>query len=615
MRFSNFILKEAVAASHRVGLAHLEKMAPLHFLELISELKAKHGGKLSDKTASISEKVDGSGFRFGMSKDGQTYIESSHSGPMFHHGSFSARSIEKNQTGIPGQATQWAIEFDKVLAHIKADKPVLDVLKKYNTNGVKVVGELFLNPIGEHDGDTISFVKIKYDKAKLGKYFTAVLFAVLDDEGKPHPKANEIIKALKAASNADVKFDDVHMQQPYTVDVSVDIENALKVFEKHGGKANIEKVFGSRTKSDLEKRKVISSDLEKHQVKMAGKLLKPIKQGKFGKDYEGVVFNVKGAQPFKVTSTAFRTGKLHARLQTPHPNNPVKKIRESLMEGGHAVSNVGRINQENAMATYTAAVKELARWFKVSPSDFRSLGSTGKKAPGESSGDMDMALSLSRVMEANHLQTKDQAFDLIVRQARAHGHESKDMRSLSIVSLAWPIVNLDGKQAGQNVQADIMLVDNVDQAAWSFYAPHFTHSKLKGLFRNYLIIYVARESQFKVTMKHGDEDAEWTRLIYDMGKGLFKGKQSRLLPSGKLSKNAKTVERSHITNDPDEIVKILFGSKFKANDILTFEGTLKAIMSPEFKWAAKRQHILRAAAEAMEREGHQVPDQLKRALT
>lgn len=66
-------------------------------------------------------------------------------------------------------------------------------------------------------------------------------------------------------------------------------------------------------------------------------------------------------------------------------------------EGGHAKSacpddKKARINQENVEATLQDIYKRLLPRLGLTKDDVQSVGSTGKKLPGGTSGDIDLAM-------------------------------------------------------------------------------------------------------------------------------------------------------------------------------------------------------------------------------
>ena len=289
----------------------------------------------------------------------------------------------------------------------------------------------------------------------------------------------------------------------------------------------------------------------------------------------------------------------------------------SLNEGGNAVKGVVAINQENSIATLNKAEAELSKALKISKSDMASLGSTGKKAPGQKSGDMDLAISAPSLLKNNNLNSLNELMDYIVAAVKKLGYDYRDLRNLGIISLGYPIVNADGKQNDEKVQLDLMVVDSVDYAKWAYFSPSYLESNLKGLYRNELNIAVAKYAGFDVS-KIDDETKnpiEWKRFWFDLKSGLHKGKQTVLsAKTGKVTKTPRAIEKELISSNPDDIVAFLYGDKYKAKDILTFEQALKAVLSKSFPHSKYRKEILDMTAEGIQTKGYPVPDSLAKVI-
>jgi hypothetical protein len=293
-----------------------------------------------------------------------------------------------------------------------------------------------------------------------------------------------------------------------------------------------------------------------------------------------------------------------------------KKFVE-LSEGGNAVPGVTGINQENSMATVDEILKKYLPLLKISKNDVATLGSTGKKAPGARSGDIDLAISAPSLLKSNQINSLEEILEKIADASKKLGLDYKIMKGLGIVSVAFPIVNKDGKQAGEKVQLDFMIVDNVKYAAWSYFSPSYLQSELKGLYRNLLNFATAKHAGFNITKLDPEtkKPIEWDRFVMSMGRGLFKGKQTNLsAKTGKPSKTTRYLEKNLVTDDPDEIVKFLYGPSYKASDILTFEQAFKAIMSPNFPHKAQRKEILEMASKSIQDLGYPIPESLAKEL-
>jgi hypothetical protein len=282
-----------------------------------------------------------------------------------------------------------------------------------------------------------------------------------------------------------------------------------------------------------------------------------------------------------------------------------KKLKTFLKEGGNAIAGTKRINQENVRSTVDSFVANLKNKINIHDSDLALFGTTGKKAPGDSSGDMDIGINIDAFMKATNTYELDRVYDKMVGVLRSFvSGEVKINRGFGIVSCGYPISNIDGKQQNQKVQIDVFLVDNLDYAKWIFYGPSYHESTIKPLYRNILLASLA-----KYVLQYKAEPVSLTtreKLIFNFSKGLFRVVQSK---QGKkdLLKNFKTIDSFLLTNDPDEISSILFGPKYKATDLLTFESVYKALMSPDFIFKQYRGEILSHAKQTLIKLGYPVP--------
>jgi hypothetical protein len=286
----------------------------------------------------------------------------------------------------------------------------------------------------------------------------------------------------------------------------------------------------------------------------------------------------------------------------------------TLKEGGNAVEGVGPINQENVEATMAVIYKELLPALGLSKSDTASLGSTGKKGPGQQSGDIDLAVSVQALTKNNNIETPADLYTFIEQTLQKFTDRTRIMGGIGIVTCAWPISNTDGKQEGEFVQLDIMTVDSVDWARWAFFAPSFDQSPYKGLYRNEILYAIARymdyESLETALDKEGVEvDARWKRKFYDLGKGILSGEQSRMGKKG-IVKTVKTLNKEILSQNPEEAVTMFFGPDFKPNDMLTWEQAFAAIMDSDFIHADHRQEILQMTKQGILNKGYPIPPEL-----
>ncbi len=288
-------------------------------------------------------------------------------------------------------------------------------------------------------------------------------------------------------------------------------------------------------------------------------------------------------------------------------------FRQYITEGGNAVEGVSGINQENSIDTVKSAFKDYLKALGISEKDTALLGSTGKKAPGAVSGDIDIALSAPALLKKKGVSTFGDMIDLIIDITKKKGYKFADMRSIGIVSVGYPITNTDGKQEGKTVQLDFMIVDSVKLASWTYYSPSHLESNLKGLYRNELMYAIAKFAGIKVKeMSDDKQPVTWDRFWFSLTHGLQKGTQTlKSLKTGKITKTAKKVKPAELlSDDPDTIVGYLFGSKYKASDLLTFDQALDAIKSGSFPHKTHRKAIYKMAKDGILKKKYPVPESL-----
>ena len=75
-----------------------------------------------------------------------------------------------------------------------------------------------------------------------------------------------------------------------------------------------------------------------------------------------------------------------------------------------------------------------------------------------------------------------------------------------------------------------------------------------------------------------------------------------------LLKSYHTVEKNLVSDDPDEVCKLLFNRSAKRCS--TFDGVLDAILDAKFPYADVRKDILAMAAEGLRKKGLKVPSSL-----
>ena len=298
----------------------------------------------------------------------------------------------------------------------------------------------------------------------------------------------------------------------------------------------------------------------------------------------------------------------------------MKRFKEFIKEGGGAVGDVDRINQENVEATLKAISTKIIKPLKITNKDIGVLGSTGKRKPGGSSGDIDIAIDANKVLRANAIQIADELFDFIAGKAKKVSNTVVSNKGTGVISLQFPISNTDGKQKNKKVQLDLMIVDNLDLAKFNFWSPHEEQSKWKGIYRNIILSSMASVMDFEVLEKGYDEnDVEvptlFKRNFIDLKRGLMRGLQTRIGKSGKLfAKGRKqTLETKVLENQPEGIIKAILGPAFTVKDAESFESLFKILDHPKYLYRSKKKEIIKTFIAVISKsKGLVVPDEMER---
>lgn len=117
------------------------------------------------------------------------------------------------------------------------------------------------------------------------------------------------------------------------------------------------------------------------------------------------------------------------------------------------------------------------------------------------------------------------------------------------------------------IQVDVMVGD-INWLSWARFSP--CCSMAKGAARNLLINSILQ-------MRSEGDDLDRKRLTIDWDRGLYETVQTRRGASGNVLSSWKTVRSSLITSEPDQVVKRVFGTLFKASDILRYEDAVEAL--------------------------------------
>jgi hypothetical protein len=318
MNFQKHYFNEA-KPSPRKDIQHLYNgedgkysMKPDDFLELIDHVK-KNNGKLDKILADVSLKIDGFSLKFGMDASNRFFIESARSGLVYDSGKFRQFTIQKK-----GESDPISEGYEDILQELSQNKQIQNYLKSINTkSGIKIHTEALYMPLGKFNDNNslVKFVATWYKKEKIGTWATFVILNVTDAAGNPFPKelVDDIKNKFQSLSSEKIKFEDTKLQDFKQVDLSDEIqevEELINTFEIEFHQS-VNDILNdqSRKRSVLEQKKKIKNEILKIQKKFSEKLGKLIVNGKFGDEYEGLVFDLVNGITFKIISDRFKKEK------------------------------------------------------------------------------------------------------------------------------------------------------------------------------------------------------------------------------------------------------------------------------------------------------------------
>jgi hypothetical protein len=260
-------------------------------------------------------------------------------------------------------------------------------------------------------------------------------------------------------------------------------------------------------------------------------------------------------------------------------------------------------------------LRYVSRLANIPLEDFHYVGSTGK---AEYSGDIDVAIDENRFTP----------FKIHDRLSKQLGSENAVFnKGTNIGSYAVPIA---GNESDEKVQVDIMFVDNIDWAKFSYFSAG-DKSKYKGAVRAVLLSAVAASLEEPGIDAFHYVDGELIVRVgrgIDMAKGLkrlFQMRTHRKYGEGyvKALKNVSPdeIKRYHsdlefdgddvIIDDPLQVVQILFGEGTRPSNVDTAEEVLDLISKFPQKRRNKILNIARIRGRQLASKGIALPEEIQ----
>jgi hypothetical protein len=286
-------------------------------------------------------------------------------------------------------------------------------------------------------------------------------------------------------------------------------------------------------------------------------------------------------------------------------------VHESLInEGGHAVNGTP-MTQPQARAVYQDVEKKFLSKLGLTADgvDHCALGSFGKKLDDQTSGDIDIAVSMDVIASKNGISLED-VENFIADMCAKDKLNFVNNPGTHVISLAWPIPGT--KDYGQ---VDIMPSDSLDYTKWMYYSPDFrkAESKYKGLYRNQLIMAILKFTDQKI-LKANEEGqvVEYERYALRMNSGLARTRRSFEGKRGGLNKTEHALKEyeQKVSNVPDVICELAFGPGVTSSQILTFEETYARFMSNTFPHPEIREKVMKAFINEMIKNKFPIPSEV-----
>lgn len=287
----------------------------------------------------------------------------------------------------------------------------------------------------------------------------------------------------------------------------------------------------------------------------------------------------------------------------------IKLFEQFINESGNLINNAQKINQED--------VAETVKWIETHifskiglaglDKDAAVIGSAGKKIAGQTSGDIDIAVSVDQIAATLGCSLQTTLFELNDK-LKSLGYETEMSTGFNQVSIGVPI---KGNFKNGIIQVDLMLSTNLEWSKFIYHSPDFRlgESKYKGAYRNILLMSAIGNSFYKtISTTDAGETKEYEAYVVRLNQGIvqvrksFEGKRGLIKTAALLHEYDK-----EITKTPQAVVDLLFNGNYVPSDINTYE-KLKALLdSSNFKYPNALPAIMRAFVKSMQNQKLPLP--------
>jgi hypothetical protein len=270
------------------------------------------------------------------------------------------------------------------------------------------------------------------------------------------------------------------------------------------------------------------------------------------------------------------------------------KLKDILLEGGNLFPDSVGIKQNEVMPTVKKIETDVLKPLGLIGlgTDCFILGSAGKKAADQLSGDLDIGISSDQIASSNNLKLSE-VFDWLMDKLGSMGYETKPLRGFSQVSIPYEIV---GRDTGDIVQVDFMVSTNLNWVQFIYTSPDYSkgESKYKSAYRNFLLAAVVSAFDYKV-LKKTDKDIpiEVQKYVLRHDKGIFNLIKNYAGKGGGVIKSGKTIAGSEqfLTQTPEEMVHFFLGDQYSPSDISSFEKLYDIVFNKPSKVSEMKEMI------------------------
>ena len=248
-------------------------------------------------------------------------------------------------------------------------------------------------------------------------------------------------------------------------------------------------------------------------------------------------------------------------------------LNNIINEGGNAV----KCNPISAYITplgYKEIESKIIKYDKNI--EIAPLGSLGKKPDDQYNGDIDIAINITNK-------------EILIKMLKDifGGCELNPNTMQNIVSIGYPY-NMKGKSG--IAQVDFMLTNNIEWTKWRFSSPDLKNkeSKYKAAPKVFLLQHMVSAIPVKDAKDEYFEDGKtlkrhWRYAINQYG--VFKQLIDYTGKKGPLKNGKKLKEFEQlVSDDPETVMKFIFGDNYDKNDFKSVERLWKALHSDRWPW-------------------------------